>query len=185
MKTRHPSIAVGVFEDRLHANRAITELRQAGFGHRQIGVAMQHPEAREDIPSTEHDSHAGSGAVTGLGFGALAGLGVLVAVFPVGGPTIIAVGTLGIILSTAAAGAGMAGLVAALIGAGLPGHEARYYQGELEAGHSIITVNAPGRVDEVTFILRHCGGYDMSSQRAPAVSTLRLYAGRADIDPMY
>jgi hypothetical protein len=177
MKTRQTSIATGVFEDRLHANRAITQLRQAGFGHRQIGVAMRDPEAGEDIASIEHNSHAGSGAVTGLGLGALAGLGVLVGVFPVVGPAIIAVGTLGLLFSSTAAGAGMAGLVAALIGAGLTGHEARYYRGELEAGQSIITVNAPGRVDEVTSILRYFGGYDMSSQRAPAVSTPRVYAG--------
>jgi hypothetical protein len=177
MKTQHPSITIGVFEDRLHAKGAITELRQAGFGHRQIGVAMQHPEAGEDIASTGHDSQAGPGASTGLGLGALAGLGMLAGVLPAVGPAIIAAGTLGVTLSNAAAGAGIAGLFGALVAAGLPGHQARYYQGELEAGQSLITVNAPGRIDEVTSILRHCGGYDMSSQMATALSMPRLYAG--------
>jgi hypothetical protein len=174
MKTQQSSTVVGVFEDRIHANRAITELHQAGFNQSQIGIAMQHAEGGGNIASTEHDSHAGSGALTGaltgLGLGALAGLGVLAGVIPVVGPA-IAAGTLGVILSNAAAGAGIAGLVGALVGAGIPEHEAKYYQGELEAGRSIITVDTLGRADEVTAILRRCGGYDMKSQKAPALST--------------
>jgi hypothetical protein len=107
--------------------------------------------------------------LTGLGLGALAGLGVLAGVIPVVGPA-IAAGTLGVILSNAAAGAGIAGLVGALVGAGIPEHEAKYYQGELEAGRSIVTVNAAGRADEATSILRGCGGYDMSNRKASALS---------------
>ncbi len=173
MKTQQSTTVVGVFEDRVHANKAITELHQAGFNQNQIGVAMRHAEGVENMTGTEHDGHATSGALTGaltgLGLGALAGLGVLAGVIPVVGPA-IAAGTLGVILSNAAAGAGIAGLVGALVGAGIPEHEAKYYQGELEAGRSIITINAPGRADEVTAIVRRCGGYDVSSQKSPALS---------------
>jgi hypothetical protein len=177
MKTQQPSIAIGVFEDRLRATRAIIELRQAGFGHRQIGVALQYHEAGEDTANTEHDSQAGPGGSTNSGLGALAGLGVLAGVLPTVGPAIIVAGTLGVTLSNAAASGGIAGLIDALVAADLPGHEARYYQRELEAGQSLITVNAPGRIDEVASILRDCGGYDMSSQRPAALSMPRLYAG--------
>jgi hypothetical protein len=174
MKTQPASTVVGVFEDRLHANKAITELHQVGFDQSQIGVAMQHAEGVEDVITTEHDSHAGSGALTGaltgLGLGALAGLGVLAGVIPVVGPA-IAAGTLGVILSNAAAGAGLVGLVGALVGAGVPEHEAKYYQGELEAGRAIITVNAGSRSAEATGILRRCGAYDMSSRGATVIST--------------
>jgi hypothetical protein len=173
MNTQKSSTIVGVFEDRTHANKAITELHQAGFNQSQIGVAMQHAEGAGSNTSSEHDSHAASGALTGaltgLGLGALAGLGVLAGVIPVVGPA-IAAGTLGVMLSNAAAGAGIAGLVGALVGAGVPEHEAKYYQGELEAGRTIVTVNASGRADEATSILRQCGGYDMSTQNAPALS---------------
>jgi hypothetical protein len=173
MKTQQSSTVVGVFEDRLHANKAITELHQAGFGQDQIGVAMRHAEGGEDVAGTEDDSHAASGALagalTGLGLGALAGLGVLAGVIPVVGPA-IAAGTLGVILSNAAAGAGIAGLIGALVGAGLPEHEAEYYQGEFEAGRGVVTVNAANRVDEATAILRRCGGYDMSSRGAALVA---------------
>jgi Heat induced stress protein YflT domain len=176
MNTSTSSTVVGVFEDRIHANKAVTELHQAGFTENQIGVAMQHAEGVTDVTGTgtEHDSHAASGALTGalagLGLGALTGLGVLAGVIPVVGPA-IAAGTLGVILSNAAAGAGIAGLVGALVGAGIPEHEAKFYQGELEAGRSIVTVNAGSRSGEATTILRRCGGYDMSSRAAkPSLS---------------
>jgi hypothetical protein len=174
MNTQQRSTVVGVFEDRLHANKAVTELHQAGFDQSQIGVAMKHAEGVADAASTGHDTHSGSGALTGvltgLGLGALAGLGVLAGVIPVVGPA-IAAGTLGVVLSNAAAGAGIAGLIGALVGAGLPEHEAKYYQGEFEAGRAIVTVNAGNRSDEATGILRRCGAYDMSSRGAAKVST--------------
>jgi len=127
----------------------------------------------------EEGSHAGSGAVTGaltgLGLGALAGLGVLSGVIPVIGPA-IAAGTLGVILSNAALGAGIAGLVGALIGAGIPEEEANYYQGEFEAGRTIVTVKADGRADEATAILRRHGAYDMSTRGAVSGRTATGFA---------
>ena len=174
MNTQQSSTVVGVFEDKTHAQKAITELHQAGCNQSQIGVVMQHAGGEGNVPGTEPDSHAASGALTGalagLGLGALAGLGVLAGVIPVVGPA-IAAGTLGVILSNAAAGAGVVGLIGALVGSGIPEHEAKYYQGELESGRSIITVNAAGRNDEAIAILRRCDGYDMSGRSAePAFS---------------
>jgi hypothetical protein len=173
MITQKRSTVVGVFEDRLHANQAVTELHQAGFTEAQIGVAMRHAEGEGNSADTDQGSHAGSGALTGaltgLGLGALAGLGVLAGVIPVVGPA-IAAGTLGVVLSNAAAGAGIAGLVGALVGAGLPEHEAKFYQGEFEAGRAIVTVNAAGRADEAAAVLRRNGAYDMSSRAAEPVA---------------
>jgi hypothetical protein len=129
MKTQQSTV-VGVFEDRQQADRAIDELRRSGFRDDQIGVAMRHDEGEFDIDDATDESHAGSGALTGalagLGLGTLAGLGVLAGVIPVIGPA-IAGGTLGVILSNAAAGPGIAGLVGALVGAGVPEDEAQYY----------------------------------------------------------
>jgi len=169
MNAKQRSTIVGVFEDRRHADQAVNELRQAGFREDQIGVAMRHAEGTTDAATDENDSHAGTGAMTGiltgLGLGALAGLGVLSGVIPVVGPA-IAAGTLGVILSNAAAGAGLGALVGALVGAGIPEEEAKYYQGEFEAGRTIVTVNADGRADEVSAILRRHGAYDMSTRGA-------------------
>lgn len=167
MTTKLRSTVVGVFEDRMHANKAIAELHQAGFTEAQIGVAVRHADGLGVTAGTEPDSHAASGALTGaltgLGLGALTGMGVLAGVIPVVGPA-IAAGTLGVILSNAAAGAGIVGLVGALVGAGIPEHEAKYYQDEFEAGRVIVTVNAANRADQAVTILRRHGAYDMSSR---------------------
>jgi len=165
--SRERSTVVGVFEDRVQADRAVAELRNAGFRDDQIGVAMRHNADDFDIDDADDNSEAGTGAATGalagLGLGALAGMGVLAGMIPVIGPA-IAGGTLGVILSNAAAGAGIAGLVGALVGAGIPEHEATYYQGEFEAGRVVVTVHAAGRADEAETILSRYGAYNMHSR---------------------
>ncbi len=103
---------VGVFEDRTRADQAVAELKKAGFRDDQIGVAMR---GNEELGVTDgtSDTYAEEGTITGiltgLGLGTLAGLGVLSGVIPVIGPA-IAAGTLGVILSNAAAGAAVAGV---------------------------------------------------------------------------
>jgi uncharacterized protein (TIGR02271 family) len=167
--TQGRSTAVGVFEDRTHADRAVAELRQAGFREDQIGVAMRHNAGDfelnmdTDEGNSEVGAGAATGALTGLGLGALAGLGVLAGVIPVIGPA-IAGGTLGVILSNAAAGAGIAGLVGALIGLGIPEEEASYYQGEFEAGKVVVTVQAADRVREAEEILSRNYAYNIHTQ---------------------
>ena len=188
MKAKLNSTVVGVFEDRVAADKAVAALHKAGFTSDQIGVAMRHTDGSTAEAADEEGSHAGSGAVTGmmagLGLGALAGLGVLSGVIPVIGPA-IAAGTLGVILSNAAAGAGIAGLVGALVGAGVPEHEAAYYQGEFESGRTIVTVTAAGKADEATAILRRFGAYDMSTRpdaaavSAPVATTTARATGAA------
>ncbi len=177
------STIVGVFDDRLEADRAVDELRRSGFRDEQIGVAMRHDTGAvtSDGGAATDESHTGSGAVTGvltgLGLGALAGLGVLSGMIPVIGPA-IAGGTLGIILSNAAVGAGVGGLVGALVGAGIPEDEAHYYQGEFEAGRTIVTVHADGRADEAMAIFRRHGAYDMSSRPDMAGTSMASSANK-------
>jgi len=174
--TTDRATVVGVFKDKSNADRAIQALRDVGFRDDQIGVAMPQDSSLRDKDITTPDqgdetrshtgvgSHTGTGAITGvltgLGLGALAGLGVLSGFIPVIGPA-IAGGTLGVIFSNAAAGAGLGGLIGALVGAGIPEEEATYYEGEFKAGRTIVTVKADGRSDEAMSILRHFGGYDV------------------------
>ena len=173
--TPQRSTIVGVFEDRRQADQAVAELKQAGFGDEQIGLAMRHQDGTGASSTTgQGDTEMGEGAVagmlTGLGLGALAGLGVLSGVIPVIGPA-IAGGTLGIILSNAAAGAAVAGVAGALIGYGIPEDEAHYYGEEFEAGRAVVTVRADGRADEAMTILRRHGGYDRSSRESAAMAS--------------
>jgi len=178
--TRHHNTIVGVFEDRRHADQAVADLKKAGFRDDQIGIAMRHTEASTESGAGQDEGHAGTGAVagilTGLGLGALAGLGVLSGVIPVIGPA-IAGGTLGIILSNAAAGAAIAGLAGALIGYGIPEEEAQYYQGEFESGRTIVTVHGDGRADEAWSILRRHGAYNMSTRGDTAGRTATTTTG--------
>jgi len=99
-------------------------------------------------------------------------------VIPVVGPA-IAAGTLGVVLSNAAAGAGIVGLVGALIGAGVPEEEAKYYHSEFEAGRTIVTVKADGRYDDAMAILRRHGAHDITSRGslAAAASTAATASG--------
>lgn len=169
------SILVAVFDDRRHADQAIAELRSNGFADDQLGVVMRRT---NDVDVKETTRTAGetyaeegtvAGALAGAGLGALAGLGVLAGVVPVIGPA-IAAGTLGIVLSNAALGAGVVGVTGALIGWGVPEEEARYYHGELEAGRTIVTVRPDGRSDQAWMILQRHGAYDMRSRTTVARS---------------
>jgi hypothetical protein len=174
MQTQPGSTVVGVFKDRLQATNALNTLDEAGFGKEQVGLITRHSESATGDSTNEDDSQAATGALTGAvagsAVGALAGFGVLAGAIPVIGPA-IAAGALGVILSNAGAGAGIAGLVGYLVGSGMHEDEAKYYQRELEAGHTIVTVNAGNQSGEAVKILRRCGGHDMDSQKAVRVSS--------------
>src|SRR5512147_848394 len=185
--TQQCSTVVGVFEDRSHADAAISELRQAGFRKDQIGVASRHAEAGKaaETTTTGEGSHIGIGAITGAlagaGLGGLVGLGIISGVIPALG-LVIAGGTLAAILANVAGGAAIGGLLGALTGAGIPEEEAHYYQGEFEAGRTLVTVTADGRYDEAVTILRRHGAYDMhtaASRTAGTPATAATTAGAA------
>jgi len=160
------STVVGVFQDRHHAQQAVSELRRAGFHDEQIGVAGRDYEATDKAAEiSDKGTKAAAGAATGLaagaGLGALWGMGIIAGLLPAIGPA-IAGGTLAAILSSAAAGAAAASLVGALIGLGIPEEEAKFYDTEFQSGRTIVTVRADGRYDEALNILRKHQGYDYS-----------------------
>lgn len=162
---------VGVFTDHTQAERAVHELKKAGFTNEQIGVAGRDWRGEGHA---DQGSHAGegalAGAVAGAGVGGLVGLGVLAGIIPVIGPA-IAAGTLGVILSNAAAGAAVLGLVGAMVGMGIPEEEAKYYEDEFKAGRYVVTVQANGRAAEAEAILRRHGGYDFHHRPATTAAT--------------
>jgi uncharacterized protein (TIGR02271 family) len=163
--------AVAIFDDRTQAQRAIEQLKQAGFTEREIGVTARDGDADRGVTDGRKETHAKEGAITGVtagaGVGALWGLGIMAGLLPAIGPA-IAGGTLAAILSSAAAGAATAGLAGSLIGLGIPEDEANYYDQEFRAGRVLVTVDAGARFQEAQAILARNGGYDMRSapQRA-------------------
>ena len=67
----------------------------------------------------------------------------------------------------------------ALIGLGIPEEEAKYYEGEVHAGRTVVTVQAAGRFDEAWQLLTRHGAYDMHSAdgvrtAAPAQTNSRV-----------
>jgi len=176
MANQARSTVVGVFHDHIQADRAVNELRKAGFREDQIGVVGRHEGAAvtSDAASSEEGTHAGTGAVTGAlagaGLGGLVGLGILAGMIPAIGP-VIAGGTLAALLANAAGGAALGTLAGSLIGAGVPEEEANYYNQEFEQGRTIVTVKTDGRnSEEASAILRNNGAYDMHSAGSSATS---------------
>src|SRR5687767_1826399 len=101
---------VGVFESPAAAQRAVNELRQAGFSDSQIGVVSHNKDGGADVVNdgnTKATEGAATGLAAGAGVGALWGLAILSGLLPGIGPA-IAGGTMGVLLSSAAAGAAAA-----------------------------------------------------------------------------
>jgi len=156
-------MAVAAFKSREDANRAVDDLQRAGFSRDNIGVVARDTDGKEGARHTADDaSHAGEGAAigaaAGAGVGALVSLGMSFGMIPLIGP-VLAVGTLGAALLSAIGGAAAGGLAGGLIGWGIPEEEAKYFEGEVHAGHYLVTVRAGGRYDEALKILERCGGY--------------------------
>src|SRR6187399_428743 len=114
---------IGVFKTREAAERAISDLRAAGYRDNQIGLVGMDKSGKtvrtDGAGETKTGEGLAIGAAAGAATGAAIGLGVLAGVIPVIGPAIMA-GTLGTILSNAAGGAAIASLAGALVGMGIP-----------------------------------------------------------------
>jgi len=177
MQSNQRSTVVGVFRDHAEADRAVADLRRAGFTDSDIGLVGRSPEGMATTTTgghtEEHTSAASegalAGALTGAGLGGLVGLGILAGIIPAIGP-VIAGGTLMALIANAGAGAAIGTLAGSLVGSGVPEDEANYYHGEFEQGRTIVTVKAGSRYDEAATILRNHGAYDMHTQAAGSVT---------------
>lgn len=159
----HERTAVGVFESREEARRALESLRRAGFRDDQLGL-LSHEEVAAHKPGLRHDATgsrweegtgigAAAGAATGLSWGLAAAAGLIPAVGPV-----IAGGTLVALLASAGAGAAAGTLLGGLIGLGIPEDDAAYFHGEFEAGRTLLTVHTPDdRYPEARAIMHRFG----------------------------
>lgn len=174
MKRGNQDVVVGVFYTRSEAERAIRDLRTAGFADDRIGMVARDADGKiraEKGGETLAEEGAAAGAAVGAGAGALVGLGVLTGTIPVIGP-VLALGTLGTILLNAAGGAAILGLVGALVGLGVPEDEAQYYEGEVHGGRFLVTVDAGGRQGEAWSVLHRSGGYNRTNPPLNAPPTM-------------
>jgi hypothetical protein len=159
---------VGVFNTREAADRAVNDLRAAGYRDDQIGLVARNTSGKTvRTDGAGEETNAGEGAAIGAAAGAVGGAavgaGILAGVIPVIGP-VLAIGTLGTVLLNAAGGAAIAGVAGALIGWGIPDEDAKYYEGEVASGRYLVTVEC-GYSDDARDIIRRHGGYDRASAR--------------------
>jgi len=166
MATATRTTVAGLFRTRAEVERALRDLRAAGFRDDEIGLVARTESGTVERTTASGDSMAeeggAAGAIAGAGIGVAIGFGVLAGAIPVVGPA-IAGGTLGVILSNAVAGAAVIGIAGALIGWGIPEEDAQYYEGEVKAGRYLVTVDANGRAAEAWSILNRHGGYNRAN----------------------
>ena len=152
---------VGVFHSHAEAQKAVRDLKDAGFTDEQIGIASHDKEGtyQEQTEGNMAEEGAVAGAATGLGAGALWGLGIVAGVLPAIGP-VIAGGALAAIAASAAGTAAAGGLIGALVGLGIPEEEANYYDEQFKSGRTIVTVKAGAHADKAHAILDDTNAYD-------------------------
>ena len=152
------------------AQAAVEELRRVGFREDQIGVVDPRQGRRAGATVKEGtgsywEEGAAIGAAAGAGIGALWAVGMATIALPPILPAVLVSSWLVSVLASAASGAAIAGLAGALIGLGIPEDEATYYEGEFQAGRTLVTVKAPGRYEEARDILARFGAYDYRNRR--------------------
>jgi hypothetical protein len=154
---------VRVFRSMLPAEAAIHELREAGFRAEDVSVVV--PDVHDKRVTSGRvaagaDAPTVVAAATGGVLGGLAGwlLGLAVYAVPGVGP-VIATAMIGTAVTGAFLGAGAGVFALALVEMGLSAGEADWYQEQLRAGCTLVTVRADGRADEALRILRYHGGF--------------------------
>jgi len=155
------TIAIGVFSDMNQARHAIDELKRAGFDDKEIGFLSR---VAETETGNDVEGSAATGAISG---GVLGGvLGAAAALLIPGFGPAIAGGILAATVGGVALGATAGGILGTLTGIGFSENEASFYQRELEAGRTIVTVKSADGAAEATVILRNNGAYDASTRQA-------------------
>jgi hypothetical protein len=159
-------IAFGLFPNRMNAENAVADLRRNGFRMDQIGMVYQNAKGDAVRKGAENTNMAAEGAAIGAGAGALGGALVGFAAWtgaiPIIGP-VLAVGALGTVLLNAAGGAAFTGIAGALIGWGIADEDAAYYENEVKAGQTLVTVRADGNLGFARDILASHEGYDRTT----------------------
>jgi hypothetical protein len=158
-----PPVVVGVFEDRTLADRAVDDLKKAGFKADDIGYVVRTAEGGTELADSQKKL-GGEGLATGAVVGGLAGAAAAVLIPGIG--PVIAGGMLLSLLGGAGVGAAAGGILGALAGAGVSENDASFYEGEFHHGRIIVTVKADGRADEARDIVSRHGASDATRGHA-------------------
>jgi len=168
-------IASAVFDSRDEAERALSELRSAGFREESVSIVGRSESGQVTDSSGDDDGVNKSGAIKGALGGAAAGtlLGVAALAIPGVGP-LAAAGAIaaGAVPEAAAIGAGVgatAGGVSGLLSKhGVSDEDSRYYEDRISQGGIFVSVDAErsgGSIEEAREILFRNGGHNAGRAR--------------------
>ncbi len=154
-------LITGIFQSRESAELATEELIRAGFSRDDISILVSETTHGREF-AVKKSTKAPEGAVTGAAVGGVLGAVAagLAAVATISVPPLsfLAAGPLVAALTGLGAGAATGGLTGALIGLGVPEHEAKFYRGELEKGGILLGVYThDDRAKVAREILDHAG----------------------------
>ena len=139
-------LVTGLFKTRSGAERAVDNLVNDGFPREDISLLMSDATRGREFAlqmATKAPEGAATGATVGGALGAIAaGLVVLGLIAIPGGLAIVAAGPVLATLAGLGAGAAAGGLAGALIGLGIPEHEAKFYNEAIEKGGILLGVYA-------------------------------------------
>lgn len=181
--------AVGVFPTQQEAERALSELQNAGFPMRQVSIIAQRVDGRDNFSGAgvrgADGNRVGEGAATGALTGGIVGglvglIGSLTALTIPGIGPIVAGGALASTLTGGAVGAAAGSLVGALVGLGIPEENARMYSDRVSRGEYLVVVD--GSSEEIHMaesLLNHHGihNWGIFPISAPATSTRSGFDG--------
>lgn len=150
-------VAIGVFPTVAQARQAIDELHRAGYSDDEIGFLTR---ATDTDAGRDIAGGAVTGAVEGGVIGGLVGAAASLLI-PGLGPFLA-----GGILAATLAGVAAGGIIGVLTAMGVSQRDAQFYQRELEAGRTIVTVKSTSGYDDALAILRRNGAYDATTQES-------------------
>ena len=174
------NLVSAVFDTQSEAERAVTELRQAGLSDSAISIVAQHDGTNTTTDGGGEEATKGFIGMTAAGAGVGTILGIAALAIPGVGP-LVAAGAIasaaipGAALTGAAIGAAAGGLGALLTSHGVSDEDSTYYERRINDGGvfvSVDTSNADLSSDAASDILYRNGGH--SSNRAKTLSTTTL-----------
>jgi hypothetical protein len=174
MLIRERPTVIGIFHDRARAERAVEELRRAGFRQNQIGVVVRDEEPPTGL-TVQGDVRAEKGAATGAVAGGILGslLGAATAVLVPGFGPVLAAGILAGVLGGGTIGITTGGLIGALVALGIPEEEAHHYERAFHSGHALVTVQTEGRSAEAVALLRRQGAVEVDLEHKALAGGVR------------
>ena len=140
-----PTLATGLFRSRASAERAAEMLLDNGFSRDDISVLMSDSTRGREFAmqmATKAPEGATAGATIGGILGAVAAGLVSLGIIIVPGLALVAAGPVLATLAGLGAGAAAGGLTGALIGLGIPEHEAKFYNEAIQQGGILVGVYA-------------------------------------------